>query len=111
MAMANKYVDDVVIGAPFQINDDFIKTLNIIKVVDGKIKQDEIMEEFASIDPNQYPKQKGIYEEIDTECTMTLETIAGRVFENREKYKAKFAKKKAVQDAYYENKEFVSEVV
>jgi ethanolamine-phosphate cytidylyltransferase len=109
--MANKYVDDVVIGAPFQINDDFVKTLNIQKVVEGKLKQDEIMDEYASVDPYQVPKEKGIYEELETECQMTLETIAMRVFENRERYRAKFEKKKAAQDKYYtEQKEYVKEV-
>ena len=42
---------------------------------------------------------------------MTIETIAERVVQNREKYKAKFAKKKAAQDIYYsEQKQFVSEI-
>jgi glycerol-3-phosphate cytidylyltransferase-like family protein len=38
MAMANKYIDDVVIGAPYQMTDDFIKTLNVHKVAEGKLK-------------------------------------------------------------------------
>ena len=33
MVLANKYVDDVVIGAPYQITSDLIKSLNIYKVV------------------------------------------------------------------------------
>jgi len=43
----------------------------------------------------------GIYEEFEIESEMTIETIAERVVANREKYKAKFAKKKAAQDKYY----------
>mgnify|MGYP000558865463 CR=1 FL=1 len=42
---------------------------------------------------------------------MTLETIAQRVFANRERYRAKFEKKKAAQDKYYsEQKQYVAEV-
>jgi hypothetical protein len=47
------------------------------------------------------PKEQGIYEEIETTCQMTLETIAHRVFDNRSKYMAKFEKKKKQQDKYY----------
>lgn len=36
----------------------------------------------------------GIFEEFDVETDMTVEKIAERVVENREKYKAKFDKKK-----------------
>ena len=33
MVLAMKYVDDVVIGAPYIVTDDLIKSLNIKKVV------------------------------------------------------------------------------
>ena len=36
----------------------------------------------------------GIYEEFEIENDMTIETIAERVVQNREKYKLKYAKKK-----------------
>ena len=32
----------------------------------------------------------GKYEEFTLECDMTIETVAERVVENREKYKAKY---------------------
>jgi hypothetical protein len=44
----------------------------------------------------------GIFEEFEVETDMTVEKIAERVVENREKYKAKFDKKKVQQDKYYE---------
>jgi ethanolamine-phosphate cytidylyltransferase len=33
MVLANKYVDDVIIGAPIRVTEDIIKTFNIGKVV------------------------------------------------------------------------------
>lgn len=33
MLLANRYVDDVIIGAPFNVTEDLIKTFNISKVV------------------------------------------------------------------------------
>lgn len=49
--------------------------------------------------------------EFDIECDVTIDVIAERVVENREKYKAKFDKKKVTQDNYYDNvKQFVQEI-
>ena len=52
MLLANRYVDDVIIGAPYQISKDLIKSLNIKKVVHAKSKEDEILEDKRYIDPN-----------------------------------------------------------
>lgn len=59
------------------------------------------MEEYSSIDPNKVAKEKGIFEEFDIESHITVDSIAERVVQNREKYRAKFEKKKATQDKYY----------
>ncbi len=94
MVLACKYADDVVIGAPYQISGDLIKSLNIKKVVHARTKEDDILEEHRHIDPNEIPKQLGIYEEFDVDTDMTIEALAQRVVDNREKYMAKFDKKK-----------------
>lgn len=101
MVLACKYVDDVVIGAPYSISSDLVKSLNIKKVVQAKTKEDDILDHLKHIDPNEVPKKLGIFEEIDIDNEMTVEVIAQRVVDNREKYKAKFDKKKAIQDQYY----------
>ena len=70
-----------------------------------------MLEEHRHIDPHQVPKEMGIYEEFDLDNNMTVETIAERVVVNREKYKAKYDKKKVQQDNYYDTvKQFVAEV-
>ena len=53
------------------------------------------MEQHKHIDPNEVPKRMGIFEDFDLDTEMTLEAIAERIVDNREKYKAKFDKKKA----------------
>ena len=40
MALAMKYVDDVVIGAPYIVTDDLIKSLNISQVVHVRSRED-----------------------------------------------------------------------
>lgn len=53
----------------------------------------------------------GIYEEFDIDTDITVEKIAQRVVDNREKYKAKYDKKKIQQDKYYtEDKQYVAEI-
>mmetsp|Transcript_25282 Transcript_25282/g.19037 ORF Transcript_25282/g.19037 Transcript_25282/m.19037 type:complete len:135 (+) Transcript_25282:463-867(+) len=64
MILANKYVDDVVIGAPYEISSDFIKSLNINKVVRALHKDEEILEDKLEIDGYVIPKQMGIYSEF-----------------------------------------------
>lgn len=54
--LAIKYVDEVIIGAPWSITDRLIKQLNISIVVEGSIKktQDEFI---TSTDPYKFPKE------------------------------------------------------
>jgi len=62
MTLACKYVDDVVIGAPYILTKDLIKSLNISKVV--KIidtEEDCVLEKFSEIDPFEVAKKLGIY--------------------------------------------------
>jgi len=111
MVLACKYVDDVVIGCNYQITKDMIKSLNIAKVVHPKTNEDRILEEHKQIDPYRIVKDLGIFEEFDVNCEVTLEVIAQRVKDNRDKYIAKFEKKKAAQDKYYDQvKQFVAEI-
>ena len=104
MLLANKYVDDVVIAAPYSVTKDFIKSLNISKVVVPLSKEDQILEERKEEDPYAMAKELGIYHEYEIENHMTVETIAKRVFANREAYMAKYNKKKVQEDKYYEEK-------
>merc|ERR1712083_822457 len=110
MALAIKYVDDVVIGAPYIITEDLIRSLNIKRVVYVNTAEDQVKEEYRHIDPYQVPKEQKIYTELPKiENDMTLEDIARRVEANRAAFQAKFAKKTKSQDEYYANKQSVSE--
>lgn len=93
MVLACKYVDDVIVGAPYQISSDLIKSLNIKTVVNANTKEDEILEVYRHIDPSKIPKEMGIFNEIEIDTDITVEVIAQRVVENREKYRAKYEKK------------------
>ena len=57
MALAIKYVDDVVIGAPYIITEDFLLSLNIKKVVHVSTDEDMVKPEYRHIDPYDIPKE------------------------------------------------------
>ena len=61
MALAIKYVDDVVIGAPYIITEDLIRSLNINKVVYVETDEDQVKSYHRDIDPYQVPKEQKIY--------------------------------------------------
>lgn len=64
MVLACRYADDVIIGTPYHISKDFIKSLNIKKVVYANSNEDGILEEMKAIDAYAIPKEMGIYEEF-----------------------------------------------
>ncbi len=80
MALAMKPVDDVVIGAPYIVTDDLIKSLGITKVVHVQSREDQVRPEFRDLDPFEVPKAQGIFEELPpVQNDLTLEDIAARV--------------------------------
>ena len=77
MALSMKYCDDVVIGAPYIVTDDLIKSLGITKVVHVQSREDQVKPEFRDIDPFEVPKAQGIFTELPpVENDMTVEDIA-----------------------------------
>ena len=97
MALAIKYVDDVVIGAPYILTEDLIRSLNISKVVYVNTEEDQVKAEYRNIDPYAVPKEQNIFVELPKiENDLTLEQIAKRVEMNREAFTTKFTKKKSI---------------
>ena len=94
MALAIKYVDDVVIGAPYIITEDFLLSLGINKVVHVITDEDQVKPEHRHIDPYMIPKEQKIYTELPQIANdLTLQQIAKRVENNRAAFEKKVAKK------------------
>lgn len=52
MSLACKHVDDVVIGAPYILTDDLLKSLNISMVIHiTDTNEDTVLEQHSLIDP------------------------------------------------------------
>ena len=84
MALAVKYVDEVVIGAPYVVTEDLIKSLNITKVVHVQSREDQVSAQFSELDPFAVAKARNIYVELPpVENDMTVEDIALRVADKK----------------------------
>lgn len=92
--LACKYVDEVIIGAPWFITEDLIKSFNIQTVVDRTPLFQEPLPKAYILNNYQLAKDKGIYAKIDLENKITIDTIIERIISNKDKY---FYKKKIIK--------------
>lgn len=105
--LALKYVDEVVIGAPWTITEDLIKSLRISKVMQGtcsKFDEEYYNLNFDQEDPYKVPKKLEIYQEIESEYDLTNELLVQRILKKRDVYMKKYKNKSIKEVEYYQNK-------
>ena len=106
MVLACKYVNDIVIEAPYIITEDLIRSLNIHKVVNVVSDEDLPMPQHSHVDQFEVVKGLGIYHEIAyNKEELTIEKIAMRVLANKAELQKKFERKTEIEQKYYETKE------
>ncbi|GAV77503.1 CTP_transf_2 domain-containing protein [Cephalotus follicularis] len=105
--LACRYVDEVIIGAPWEISRDTITTFNISLVVHGTIAENN---DFQKENGNPYsiPMSMGIFKVLESPLDITTTTIIKRIVSNNEAYQKRNEKKAATEKKYYEEKTFVS---
>ena len=94
-----KFVDDVLIDAPYTITREMIASLKIDEVVRGD----------AAPNPDEKIRYEhamacGVYEEIKSPSSFQLKNIVYRIKENQKRFEAKIEKKKKTEEKYYEGK-------
>ena len=113
-----KYVDEVVIGAPWKCTRDLINTLGVHVVVSGSnSKYDPYRgKEAAAVGEEREDcyaevKAMGIYREIDTSYLLETEDVVERIVENRLKYEKRNAKRSVKEKDYLTGqKQYVAEI-
>lgn len=115
--LSNKYVDEVVIGAPWQVTRDLISSFNISIVVQGSFHKGspEVSFRKGSVDLEEDPyvvsKELGIYREIESTCMFDTHDIIQRIVDNRLRYSNKFEKTSQREINYYSTqRQYVPEV-
>jgi len=91
-----RYVDEVIIGAPWSITEDFIQSQRLNVVVRGsvsdpayKVTSEEYDEAF------EIPRKLGILKEIRSPTSITTSDIVQRIIDNRAKFVERNVKKEA----------------
>jgi ethanolamine-phosphate cytidylyltransferase len=86
-----KWVDDVVIGAPFIVTKDLLDSLKVDLVVSGSSKDG-----YYSVDPYQVPRALSMYKCIPSpRPELTTTTIIKRIIQNQQQYENRNLKKTA----------------
>lgn len=90
--LACRYVDEVIIGAPYTVTKDVLeKVYKVDVVVHGKT---HVFSDIDGQDPYELPKSLGIYKEVDTPYShLSTEIIIERILNNRAMYEARNKKK------------------
>lgn len=95
--MGCKYVNDVILDAPFVIDEDIIKSQSISIVVHGSVQDDDSGDSLAY----EVPRKMGIFKSLTSSSTLTTGDIIDRIQTNKERYEKKFADKLKKEQAYY----------
>ncbi|XP_051131938.1 ethanolamine-phosphate cytidylyltransferase-like [Andrographis paniculata] len=106
--LATRYVDEVIIGAPWEVTQDMITTFNISVVVHGTVAESNPLANVHS-DPYAVPKSLGIFQILESPRNITTTSIAQRIIANHDAYVKRNAKKEASEKKYYAGKKYVTE--
>lgn len=118
-----KYVDEVIIGAPWIITEDLIKTMNISIVAKGTVSDIQNATGHTSVSLNfdpldvenvinqEYavPAKLNILKTFKSPVPLTALDIIHRIIEQREQYQKRYDKKSKAEDAYVAQKSYVQE--
>jgi ethanolamine-phosphate cytidylyltransferase len=90
-----RYVDEVLIGAPWEPTEEMIRQHRISYVVKGTVNDVGVTTDAAILefDPYKVPRRLGILREIKSPRTLTTSEIVHRIIENRKKYEERNRKK------------------
>ncbi|KAK7290413.1 hypothetical protein RIF29_04820 [Crotalaria pallida] len=97
--LACRYVDEVIIGAPWKITKDLITTFNISQVVHGTVAENSPR---CESDPYEVPKTMGIFHLLESPKDITTTSVAQRIMANHEAFMKRNAKKTQSEKRYYE---------
>ncbi|CAN6587114.1 unnamed protein product [Malus baccata var. baccata] len=102
-----RYVDEVIIGAPWEVTMDMITTFNISLVVHGTVSEYN-SSLIGESDPYSVPKSMGIFKLLESPKSITTTSVSQRIIANHDAYLKRNAKKEESEKKYYAQKTYVS---
>lgn len=96
-----RFVDEVVMGVPFAVTSDVLKSLSVDVVVAGKVQEPT---SHPMGDPYAVPKANKIFVEVDSGSDLTTDGVIKRVMDHRQAFLERQAKKLVKDKAAEEKK-------
>ncbi len=98
-----RFVDDVLIDAPYQITREMISSLNLCEVIHGTNSDymDDLEDQAIRY---KYAKEAGIFSVIESPSSFQLENIVKRIHKNQDTFQAKFERKMKAESDFYQQK-------
>lgn len=107
--MANKYVDDVIIGVPWVVTKDLCTSMNVAVVAAGDGTTNRKASRYPTLDPYDTPKQMGIYQTVQSGLSLTTRGIQQRIIDNYAVFQNRNKIQEAKAEVYYEGKQHFKE--
>mmetsp|Transcript_9417 Transcript_9417/g.15374 ORF Transcript_9417/g.15374 Transcript_9417/m.15374 type:complete len:495 (+) Transcript_9417:110-1594(+) len=98
-----RYVNDVLIDAPWHVTREMIASLGINIVATGTVS-DHPYEEAVKLTNYEVPREMGLLKEIESESNLSVEMIVERILNNEKVFKKKVSKKMQAEGEYYSNR-------
>ena len=98
-----RYVDDVLIDAPYEITRDMVASLNVAEVVHGS-SGDNVGDTRSEGKRYQYPKDVGIFHVIASPSEFNLGSSVSLTQKNQSTFQAKFERKMKAEKNFYKEK-------
>lgn len=98
-----RFVDDVLIDAPYVITPEVIASLKISEVVHGTCFEDV---DYCNENDDRYKfaKEAGVFGVVKSPSDFRLDNIFKRIRKNQETFQARFEKKKKAETLHYTQK-------
>ncbi|CAD8187039.1 unnamed protein product [Paramecium octaurelia] len=103
--LAIKFVDEVIMGVPYKVNEQLIKNFKIDLVVEGTCSQKTVE------DPYELPIKLGIYQQIQAVNKQTADELIERIVSNRLRFLEKYNSRKKKEINFFENHDYKVEEI
>jgi ethanolamine-phosphate cytidylyltransferase len=99
-----RFVDDVLIDAPYEITPEMISSLKITEVIHGTIRDDTV-EDLEDEDARyEHAKEAKLFFVLKSPSDFRLEDIVKRIHRNQETFQARFDRKMKAETQHFEQK-------
>jgi ethanolamine-phosphate cytidylyltransferase len=98
-----RFVDDVLIDAPYQITQEMISSLNLGEVIHGT-KSDDMGGTSTDDLRYKHAKEAGIFTVLKSPSGFQLGNIVNRIHKNQDTFQAKFERKMKAENHFYQQK-------